>query len=248
MPTTFSWPVNRSGLPALPEEGDPPSAEYIKAATERNAAESIAVAIMHWLSGRQFGLQTVIARPCPGRRPSTLWWGFRSMVSYEAGRWDTGVCGCVGSCTLSGPNAAHLPGPVHAVDSVALAGVTLAPNVWVIEGNVLYRRDAPWPSQDLGKPLGQQGTWSVTYQRGIPVPAGVAELTGLLAKEILEAINNEGRCRLPRTVTTASRQGVTYRAYDPAVIYKNGKTGLPEVDLWLSGVNPSALRNAPSVL
>jgi hypothetical protein len=88
----------------------------------------------------------------------------------------------------------------------------------------------------------------VTYNRGIVPPQGVAGLTGNLAKEMLDALDNEGRCRLPRTVTTASRNGVTYRAYDPAAIYANGKTGLPEIDLWLAAVNPHALMAPPSVL
>jgi hypothetical protein len=45
-----------------------------------------------------------------------------------------------------------------------------------------------------------------------------------------------------------SRQGVTYRAYDPAVIYASGKTGLAEIDGWLAAVNPNALTAAPTVI
>ena len=49
-------------------------------------------------------------------------------------------------------------------------------------------------------------------------------------------------------MTTASRQGVTYRAYDPQAIYANGKTGLAEIDLVLAAVNPNALMSAPTVV
>lgn len=80
------------------------------------------------------------------------------------------------------------------------------------------------------------------------MPESFAALTGLLAKEFLAALDNEGRCRLPRTVTVASRQGITYRAYDPQVIYANGKTGLPEIDLLLAAINPHALMAAPTVI
>lgn len=248
---TFIWPVDQSGLPKLPEVGDPPSAEYIQAATERNAALSLAVQIMHRLSGRQFGLAEHTVRPCRGALrndhgpgPVTSY-----LLSWEGDRWVNWSCGCIGGCRLTGPRQVHLPGPVHSVTEVKIADAVLPPNVWVVEGNVLYRRETTWPPQDLGRPLGEPNTWSVTYKRGIQVPAGVAELTGILAKELLKAIADGGReCRLPRTVTVASRQGITYRAYDPAVIYKTGKVGIPEIDLWLASVNPSALAAAPSVI
>ncbi|AYQ98696.1 head-to-tail adaptor [Mycobacterium phage HenryJackson] len=244
---TFEWPINRAGLPALPELTDPPSAEYLKALAERNAAESVAVAIMWALSGRQFGTYETIARPCP-TRPRGTPFAYRSDDLVWTGEgWLT--CGCVGTgCRIVGPNIVHLPGPVHEVTRVEIGGVDLSPAVWVAEGNKLYRREAPWPAQDLNRPLGDVNTWGVHYTRGVPVPPGVSELTGILVKEILGALEDVGRCRLPRTVTTASRNGVTYRAYDPAVIYRNGKTGLPEIDLWLATVNPNALMAAPTVI
>jgi hypothetical protein len=251
MSMPFLWPVDRSDLPPLPDLTDPPSDAYVQAVLERNGAENIAVAILHWLSGRQFGLDEQTVRPC--RRSSNLVARDGGRISYYLAAWAgtgwvTTPCGCVGGCTVGGPRVVHLPGPVHAVTEVKIADVVLAPNVWVVEGNALYRREANWPRQDLGRPLGEVDTWSVTYQRGIPVPPELAQLTGLLTKEILDALNNEGRCRLPRTVTVASRNGVSYRAYDPAVIYASGKTGIPEIDIWLAGVNPHALMAAPTVL
>lgn len=246
----LEWPVDRSGLPALPAEGDP---DYAAKLAERNAAENLAVAVLYALSGRQFGLVTQTVRPC--RQPIHQDWrgyapgGVTSYVlSWEGNRWVNWSCGCMGACKISGPSVVHLPGPVYDVTKVEVAGVELATNVWVVEGNALYRREGPWPAQDLSRPLGDPNTWGVTYRRGIPVPSGVGQLTGLLAKEFLDALNNEGRCRLPRTVTTASRNGVTYRAYDPAVIYANGKTGIAEIDLWLATVNPHHVLAAPSVI
>ena len=245
---TFEWPIERGGLPALPE---PTAPEYATKLAERNGAESLAITVLWALSGRQFGLKTVTARPCPlVRRPwrdDDLDSGVTSYVlSWEGDHWLNIPC-WLQSCRSVGPNMALLPGPVAEVTLVEVNGVALPPNVWAIEGNVLYRREGPWPGQDFNRPLGDPGTWGVTYKRGLPVPEGVDVLTGLLAKEFITALNNNGQCRLPRTVTTASRQGVTYRAYDPAVIYANGKTGLPEVDMWLASVNPHALMAAPSV-
>ena len=244
----FTWPVDRHGLPALPENTAP---DYDRKVAEQNAAVNLAITVLHALSGRQFGLLEQTARPCPTPLP-TLWgdrWGQRGIPVYAGGQWSTGMCGCVGRCQHSGPNMVHLPGPVHSVDEVKINGVVLPANVWVAEGNVLYRRDAPWPDQNLNRPLGDVGTWGVTYQRGIPAPDYVGELTGELAKQFLIAINDDAsRCRLPRTVTTVNRQGITYRAYDPAVIYANGKTGLAEVDMWLAAINPHALMSSPSVI
>lgn len=229
-------------------------AAYDTAVAQQRAAAQLAVDVLYALSGRQFGLYTHTVRPC--RQPLHIDWrgsyygGYTSyLLSWEGDRWVNWTCGCIGgSCKLTGPNVIHLPGPVHDVTEVKIAGVVLATNVWVLEEDRLYRRDAVWPRQDLNHPLGDPNTWSVTYQRGIQCPEGLAALTGLLAKEFLDAIDNEGRCRLPRTVTTASRNGVSYRVYDPAVIYANGKTGLPEVDLWLAAINPHHLMAAPSVL
>lgn len=243
---SFTWPVDRTGFPALPEEGAP---EYARKLAEEQGAAQLARSIMWALSGRQFGLTDVTARPCR-TPPRPMWSNGRAFTPiYYGGSWLPEPCGCGVSCRHAGPNMAHLPGPVHDVTEVRINGEVLPSNVWVLEGNVIYRRDSYWPTQDLNRPLGDLGTWGVTYRRGIAVPVGVDQLTGTLAKEMLTAIADDpGRCRLPRTVTTVSRQGVTYRAYDPAAIYASGKTGLAEVDMWLASVNPNALMAAPTVI
>lgn len=84
------------------------------------------------------------------------------------------------------------------------------------------------------------------YLRGIAVPPGVPRLTAMLATEFYNACTG-GRCRLPRTVSEVTRQGVTHRIVNPNDIYSVGKTGIPEVDLWLSAVNPYHLLSAPVV-
>jgi hypothetical protein len=247
---SIHWPIDRVTDP-LPDMPDPVTPEWIRAALERNGAETMATAIIHYLSGRQFGYETVTVRPCPSgvrtRARDSDATVTSYLVSWEGYGWVGVPCGCGPRCTVSGPRVVHLPGPASEVTSVVVAGVELPEVGYRLEGNALYRIGGNWPGQDMGKPLGEANTWAVTYLRGRPVPAGVGALTGLLAKEIETALHDDGECRLPRTVTTASRQGVTYRAYDPAVIYKSGKTGLPEVDLWLASVNPNALMAAPSV-
>lgn len=254
-PVTFTWPIDRTNLPAVPVLGDSPTddqqAAYDKAVLEQRAAAQLAVTVMWALTGRQWGLDSTTVRPCRFERPHHRDGGYawRSLW-YRDGAYFNWPCGCHMGCEIGGPRAVHLPGPVHAVTEVRIAGVVLDPSGYSLEGNVLYRVGGPWPHQDLGRPVGEALTWSVTYDRGYPVPDGVDILTGILAKEFAAAISasDGNKCRLPRTVTTASRNGVTYRAYDPAVIYANGKTGLPEVDLMIAAVNPHALSAPPSVI
>ena len=249
---SFDWPIVRDGcLPALPVLPDPPSddeqAAYDVALAQRNAAEDLATTVMWALSGRQFGLREVIVRPgrvqgWPCAPYSPLWDGWS---------WTHTSCGCTFHCGHSTSSVVHLPGPVT-VDTdhpvvIKLGGIILDPAAYTVEGDLLYRRnDGVWPTQNLARPLDEAGTWSVTYWQGIPVPSGVDRLTGLLAAEFILACTGE-ECRIPRTVTQTSTRGVT-NVYDPAAILAAGKTGIPEIDLWLASVNPNHLYAAPEVL
>lgn len=260
-----AWLIDRSCLPELPEVpdelGDDPtdeeqaaydaaSAAYDLALAQRNAAEDLAVAVLHALSGRQFEVCEVTARPCPPAGwPRSPW---VSIWDDVTGWFSTG-CGCAGGCARSGPSAVHLPGPVNPPTDeepivVTIAGEELAADEFTLEGDVLYRRNGKyWPRQNLARPLGEPGTWSVTYRRGTPPPAGVDQLAGLLAKELLLACDDPDSCRLPRTVVSTTRRGVSH-SFDPSKLYAAGKTGLAEVDLWLSAVNPHGLASPPVVL
>lgn len=256
--TSFVWPIDRSCLPQLPELPDNPSAEqqkvYDAALATRNAAEDVAVFVLWALSGRQFGGEPVRLRPCPPRGfpygwyLSAAWWSFERDWSP----WSPSDCGCAGPCGLSGDSRLHLPGPVYppSVDApivVTMGGEVLDPATYVLEGDVLYRRNgAVWPGQNLARPLGEPGTWSVDYQRGLPVPPGVERLTGALAKEMMLSCSGE-ECRIPRFLRGSSSRGNSF-SFDPMPILSAGKTGLPEVDSWLAAVNPNRLMSAPEVL
>ena len=108
---------------------------------------------------------------------------------------------------------------------------------------------ACWPKcQELSKPLGQPGTFGVTYLRGVPVPEAGRWAAGMLACELVKACLPElGECRLPDNVTSVVREGVTLELA-PFIIggadgqIQFGRTGIPEVDLWLIAVNPHKIR------
>lgn len=266
MPQACSWPIDRTCLPALPVVSDPPvdgeQAAYDKAIRRQLAAEDLASTVLWALSGRQFGICSTVARPCPeGPNPFDRLRtysgdvGFVTLVWNGSG-WATDSCGCIGKCVEIGPRAVHLPGPVVNDKqnqpqtyplTVTIGDVVLADDEWSLEGNVLFRHDGRWPGQHRGRPLGEPGTWSVEYWKGQPAPAGSATYVGILAAEMILACNGDKKCRLPRNVKAVTRQGVTYEMYDVKGIYTAGKTGIPEIDLWLSAFNPMALTQSPRV-
>lgn len=243
-----NWTIDATCLPDLPLVGDP---TYTAAVASMDAAKDLAVQVLWALSGRQYGVFSTVVRPCPEGFPA--WMGrewfprdYEVYSLYGSGWFATG-CGCIGSCVETGPSAAHLPGPVSSITSVTMDGAVIPSSSYTLEGDVLYRTGAAWwPSQDLSKPATEAGTWKVTYLRGLNPPAGTAKLAGLLAAEFYNSCTG-GKCRLPRTVTEVSRQGVSHRMVNPQDIYASGKTGIAEIDLWLAAVNPNHLAEAPSV-
>ncbi|QRY48155.1 hypothetical protein JVX93_16040 [Mycolicibacterium boenickei] len=245
------WQVDRTCLPDLPVLGDNPSeaeqAAYDTAVAQRSSAENIAIQVLWALSGRQLGVCETTVRPRPAHSQGFGYCG-PFILTLDMGHWVNWPCGCIGSCSVSTPRVVHLPGPVDVITAVTIDGVQLDQADYQLEGNALYRKGGQWPRQDLGRPLGEAGTWSVTYTLGIPVPAGVDKLTGQLAREFLNAAcGDEDECRLPRTLVSTTRRGVT-NVFDPSKILAAGKTGLTEVDLWLAAINPHALQQNAEVL
>lgn len=266
---SFTWPIDRTCLPPLPELGEDPSEEdqaaYDVALQQRNHAEDVAVRILYNLSAQQFGLEPTKVRP----KVLPRWRSFDDVAlsfvpgslvesdepglyKWSPGGWIASGCGCGGGCPYRSPNAIHLPGPVAPPTEdnpvvVAIDGIEVDPAEYVIEGDILYRRNnRGWPTQNLNRPLGEPGTWSVTYQRGYPPPPEVAILAGGLAKEIYLSVTG-GDCRIPPTLVNTTRRGVSH-SFDPSKILEAKTTGLTEVDRWLVAVNPNRLQCAPEVL
>jgi hypothetical protein len=228
-----------------------PNAESDLDKIKQQLAEDMAVSVLWALTGRQFGVCPVIARPCPTPCSGVLhsWYNGPGWYPvWDDGQWRNITCGCPGSqCQASGPGVVHLPGPAVEVTEVKLGGTVLGPSEYALQGGYLYRTGGgKWPDQDLSRPLDEDGTWSVTYTKGIPVPPGVGVLVGTLALEFLNACTG-GKCKLPRRVQTVSRQGVTMTMVDPTDIYDEGITGIPEIDLFIKSVNPHKLLARPTV-
>ena len=55
----------------------------------------------------------------------------------------------------------------------------------------------------------------------------------VLTSELVKACTSDTTCRIPTGAVSLTRRGVSYD-----LTQADGKTGLTEVDLWLSSVNP----------
>jgi hypothetical protein len=88
----------------------------------------------------------------------------------------------------------------------------------------------------------------VTYQFGSTITASARRAVLWFAHQIwLESADCDecGECQLPGRTTSVQREGLSFTLLDPQDYLRDGKTGLPSVDLWISSTNPrKALRPA----
>lgn len=96
-----------------------------------------------------------------------------------------------------------------------------------------------WPKcQELALADTEPGTFSVTYRPGSPVPQGGLWAAGRLACELLAACDESEECALPANAQRIARQGVSVELTPLLIKADAFNTGIPEVDLWLTAVNP----------
>ena len=237
---SYTWPVDRTCLPDLDETATDQERVQLQEAIDT------AVMVLWALTGRTYAVEDVIARPCPRLADSeeiAQWgtgWGLTHgfVPLLIDGRWQNWT-GCGSDCTPEGKGVVRLPGPVAAVQEVRVDGVLIDPASYVLEGDLLYRtHGGEWPAQERSLPLGEPGTWSVAYQRGIAPPAGAAGMVGTLALEFWNMCQGTGQCRLPNRWQSIQRAGVSIQRADPTDILAQGYTGLPEVDAWIRALNP----------
>jgi hypothetical protein len=85
------------------------------------------------------------------------------------------------------------------------------------------------------------GLVEVTYDLESNLPPGTIRTTMVLAAEHAKARAGQ-KTRLPDRITSVTRSGVSWTVFDPTDIIAKGKSGIPEIDAWLSMVNPLAQR------
>jgi hypothetical protein len=201
----------------------------------------MASAILYDLTGRRWpGPQPDVVRPCS---PVRSLGGPVPLLDHGAMTNVSGWCGCAQPtlCGCNTPGLVVLPGwPVVSVDAVHLDGVLLDPAQYRALGQHLVRVDGlDWPCcQDWTVPGDQPGAFQVAYTWGASPDEAGQYACAVLACELWKAspasgAQGDGACRLPKRVTTVTRQGVTFAMLDPMAMFPDGLTGIPEVDLWL---------------
>ena len=217
----------------------------------QTAATNYATMIAWARTGRRFGLCPKVVRPCGRWRPN---WPSIAGFEYSAfnGTWipfiDAGGnwrnCMCPDMCCICRPECeAWLPGPVNSITTVNLNGAVIDPSAYrVDDGQWLVRTDGDcWPDcADYNVNTGE-GFFQVTYVRGIPVPAVLAEAAGKLACEFAKACVGDNTCRLPGRLRSLTRSGVEVAFVDVDTLLKNGLTGIIEVDQVFMAMNPKNL-------
>lgn len=200
--------------------------------------------ILYDFTGRQWAGECVeVLRPC----------GYRT--SGSCGCLSSSVCGCGGLSEL------RLPGyPAVTIEQVKIDGVIQSADryrlddqrflVWLgDEDDTDVRRRLPC-CQRLDRPDTAEDTWSVTYSYGQGPPIGGVMAAAALGCQLALSCQPEtvGACRLPKRVTSITRQGVTLAVLDPLTLFRDGLTGLAEVDLWVASTREGAKRRRATVM
>lgn len=252
----------RSG-PCCPDVVNPENAVVLALAVK------IANGILWRLTGLQFGCCEITVRPClPETCDATnlndlIYWdsklasrgsGNLGVLSYFPTLVDGNVyniaCGCPMGCCSCKPNCSYqLPGPVCEITEVRVNGAILAAESWKVYDNatLVFLDDNCPGCQNYDMPDTADGTWSVTYTLGTPVPDEVNYAAGLFACEIAKGMIGDKSCALPDRVMAVARQGVDIQFFDPIAFTNEGLTGLPLVDTIIRSVNPWKMKQAPRV-
>lgn len=244
--------------PCCPDVSDPVVAQI---------ASDLAAAILWRLTGMRFGCCEVTVRPCkpqdcdPLSLTEVIYWDTRwggrdnlGVFNFTPTLIDGAVfnisCGCPQECcTCTSDCEVLLPGPVCSITEVKVNGVVVPPDGYSLYDHsklvFLGGENCP-PCQNYNLPAGSDGTWTVTYTIGEPLPPEANFLAGLYACELAKSFVGQD-CALPRGVQAVSRRGVDVVFADPFELAKDGLTGIPIVDLWVKAVNPNRLASRSRV-
>lgn len=216
--------------------------------TKAQQAVDQAAEVLYALSGRQFGVCQVTARPCrqsccePCGRLG-MGNGLRWIPLLSGGVWTNISCtSCKTGCSCTAVCEVQLPGPVDHIVQVRLDGVLLDPTEYRVDNRRnLVRLGAAecWPTcQDMNLEATEVGTFEVIYGKGHQLPVAGQVALGALASELYKACSGDKDCGLPERVTTIVRQGIAMTLLDPMEFLTGGRSGIYAVDLWLATVNP----------
>lgn len=222
-------------------------------------AVSMATETLWALTGMRFGTCQITLRPCARECDSGSFYddfgppwagGSYPQPALIGGLWFNLTCGsCRGGCSCTTVSEVLLPAPVNSIVEVLIDGTPLVTGAYRVDNHrILVRTDGGvWPRcNDLSLDDTEVGTWSVTATYGESLPEGAALAVGQLACEIAKAAAG-GDCKLPAGLQQLVRQGVTISYPDVGELFKQGRTGLYLVDMFVATWNPSGLRQRSRV-
>lgn len=224
-----------------------------------NAALTQASEILYMRTGLQFpGECTATVRPCSNRGQiggfNWYTWTYPWYPIRTGGEWiNIGPCGCnlATDCGCKPYPKVNLGRrDIQSVTSVTIGGTVVDPETYRLDGHqFLVRTEGGWPCcQDLGKNLGEPGTWSADVTYGDPVPEALKAAAASLATEIVKACEGDNSCRLPSRTQNLVKQGVSMNFIDLGPALSGGMVGLYDVDLAIAAWNPNGLQQRPRVL
>lgn len=163
---------------------------------------------------------------------------YRAMA-YNGSIYNCPACDCFDSnCGTS--DCITLPFyPVNEITNITIDGSILPSNKYELRGVKICRTDGlTFPTcQDLDIPLGQSGSWSVTFKHGIAPPVDLVEhmldYACQLAKRKLDR-----PCELPKRVAIEK----DFVALDPMTFVKDGLTGWAPLDACIRSINPKGAK------
>jgi hypothetical protein len=232
------------------------------------AAVTASMLLYEFSGGQYSGQCSQLVRPC-GSDGACGWTWAEILSPSSAQNWAvswafgplgwgwwfddaTPTCGC-----RHVPRVMLANYPVVRIDSVLIDGVAVDPTTYILRENRYLDRLTPageelnvWPScQNMRRPLGEAGTWSVSYTSGVEPPLPGVLAAQELGCEIYKALQG-AECKLPSGATSLVRQGVTMtRTLFTQWQNKKGEwaTGMVLVDAFLSAYNPTGQRQRSSV-
>lgn len=253
-PCMDSWVWDPLCCDSIPAEEDRTDDQQ----TLLDKLSAVAAEVLWRASGRRYGVCTIAVRPCRSHcQRSTysasglggpLW-----TPTLIDGKWSNcrGSCGCgCVECCSAGCHEVTLPGPVHSVTTVTVDGEDLDADAYRVDDyRKLVRVDGEcWPAcQDMALAAGDPGTWSVAYELGIPLSAEGQYAFSVYLCELWKSCTGQ-RCRLPENTTAIFRQGINIDlSRATSALMQGVRTNIPEVDMWLAGVNPNGLHQPSGV-
>lgn len=205
-------------------------------AEQQQTATALAWRSLRLLTGGLLGNPPVLVRPC---RSTCA--GLDVTHPYVVdGEWYNATCQHGDDCGCLYVPSIRLPGRAAEIVSVVEGGATLnAVSYRLVNGRDLWRLDGNWPlCQDLAQPADGPDALAITYIPGVKPETDGLYVAGVLACEFGKAVSGT-RCRLPSSVTSVVRQGVSMEF--TSGMFAGGVTGIREVDAYVKALNPNVL-------